>query len=157
MPPDLLDSIDNAKHEAQFEHSLVPPSSCLTGMLGTEEFSLSCAPLSYADTTSVGPTVENQSNKPTFHRTMWSCVMNVYLSWAFAYCSISNNNISSHENGFPPVQIWEPGYCYLRQHGLAWNSWQSSCLSLLNTGTTGMSYHTKLKDHWLKTYVFRLV
>lgn len=38
MPPDLLDSIGNAEREAQFEHSLVPPSSCLTGMLGTEEF-----------------------------------------------------------------------------------------------------------------------
>lgn len=91
MPPDLLDSIEKANHEAQFEQSQVPPSSCLTGMLGTEEFSLSRAPLSYADTTSVGPTIENQSNKPTFHRTMWSCVIDVHLSWALAYYSISNN------------------------------------------------------------------
>lgn len=58
MPPDLLDSIGNAKREDQFEHNLVTPSSRLTGMLGTEEFSLSLTPLNYADTPSVGEPVQ---------------------------------------------------------------------------------------------------
>lgn len=104
MPPALLDSTNDAKYKTRFEHSLVP-SFFLFNRSDQDLGTLSSALLSYADTTSVGPDNKNQPIKPTFHRTMWSCAMNLQPSWVFPYCSvlidISKSDISSsHENVF---------------------------------------------------------